>query len=113
MPENTENTTVRSEADIDAELAQILADAEQEERHPVLLVMPNGMMVDGQPMMVQQTYFATLDSIMHAQALLERGTLTSVPDVVKRTTDALVAAGISPDAAHDAAAHLAELDMLK
>lgn len=96
---------------IDAELADLLTDADP--LVPVVLLVPNGMVRDGKQVMMPMMYQVTATTLMHAQALLERGSTTDVVDVVARAASAVAGVVEDPDLAEQVAAHLAELDLLK
>lgn len=97
--------------DIDAEIAKLLAPAEAPVT--VALLVPNGLVHDGRPMMIPTTYQVTTTTLMRAQALLANGTPSDVPDLVARATAAITTVLGDPDKAEQIAAHLAELDLLK
>lgn len=108
----TENSQPESDIDIDAEIAALFGEPD-EERVQVVLGVPNGLMHGGQPMFVPTVYAVTTTTLMQAQALLENGSKLNVPDAMSRATAAIRAVVKDADTAHEVAAHLVELDLLK
>lgn len=108
---DTPESDPTADIDIDAELARLLEP--EQEMLQVVLMVPNGLEHAGQAVFVPMGYHVTPTTLMHAQALLERGSAVNVPAAVSRASAAIAAIVGDAAVAEQVAAHLAELDLLK
>ncbi|EYR64874.1 hypothetical protein N866_03255 [Actinotalea ferrariae CF5-4] len=78
----------------------------------VVLAVPNGLVQDGQVVLVPTVYRTTLSAVMAAQATLADGVVVDINDAVRRATDRINGIVKDPALAEQIAAHLAEGGLL-